>query len=289
MVKKIAFIGKFTKYHDEEYIAQAFESLGHTVLRIEQRHTPDTVIQAVEKFQPEILLFTKYEIHPLLYQTLRKYNIKTVCWLFDLYFNYTRENFVRTKQYFKADYVATTDGGNQHRFVNEGINHTCIRQGIAKDECVLLPFEDIKHEIVFVGSDNPVYPERSKLVRELGATWLGKHNTDEARGMALNALYASTRVVIGDSYYSPHYWSNRVVETLGRGGFLIHRDVPGLKEEYPDLVTYDGTIEDLRAKIEYYKDHEEERRDIIIKNFNHVKDKYTMDKKCQELILWINQ
>lgn len=288
---KILFIGKFKHLHDEEYIARSFESLGHDVIRLEQSSDSMSVHRKIITSKPDVVLFTKYIADKYVKDAFEKgkeWGMKTVCWLFDLYWGYTREFRLKNDNYFKADYVFTTDGGD-HDWKSMGINHHVVRQGIYSSECVLLPFDEIKHDIVFVGTENPLYTERTKMVRELNADWYGRKNSDQLRGMALNELYASTRVVIGDSYYSPHYWSNRVVETLGRGGFLIHRDVPGIKEEYPDLVTYDGTIEDLRAKIEYYKEHEDERREIISKNFNHVKNNYTMDKKCNELCQWINQ
>lgn len=286
----IAIIGKFTNLHDEEYIARSFEMIGHKVKRIPQNTSNHDIEQALLSSKPDILLYCKWEQPKELDNVignLKRNGMVTVCWLFDIYFNYTREHFVKTKPYFKSDFVFTTDGGNQNRFEEAGVNHKCVRQGIYREECVLLPFEELQHEIVFVGSDSPVYPERSKIARELNAHWVGRKNTNEVRGMALNELYASTRVVIGDSWYSPHYWSNRIVETLGRGGFLIHRDVPGLKEEYPYLVTYDGTIEDLKGKMYFYRKNEAERREIIKKNFEWVKNNYTMEKKCQELINYV--
>lgn len=286
----IAFIGKFQNLHDEEYIARSFEMLGHEVKRIPQSSQWFDIKIILEQTKPDVLLYCKWEQPKELdkvIELLKRNGMKTVCWLFDIYFNYTRENFVKNKSYFKSDYVFTTDGGQQVRFEEAGVNHKCVRQGIYKDECILYPFQTIEHEIVFVGSDSIVYPERTKIVKELKAHWVGKNNTNEVRGMALNELYASTRVVIGDSWYSPHYWSNRIVETLGRGGFLIHRDVPGLKEEYPDLVTYNGTIEDLKKKIAFYTKNDYERREVIRRNFEWVKKNYTMDKKCKELCEYI--
>ena len=58
------------------------------------------------------------------------------------------------------------------------------------------------------------------------------------RGAALRDLYASVDVVIGDSCFggSPkgaYYWSDRIPETLGRGGYLLHPDVVGLSDHYP--------------------------------------------------------
>lgn len=286
---KIAFIGKFVNLYDEEYIARSFEILGCQVRRIPQYLPPFDIKEALLSFKPDILLYTKWEcpleLKPTI-ETLKQTGMKTVCWLFDLYFDYQREYHVKNKSFFKSDYVFTTDDGHQRRFDELGINHKCVRQGIYKPECVLFPFQSIDNEIVFVGSNSPIYPERSKLVQELGAVWYGKKNTNELRGVALNELYAHSRIVIGDSFPSAHYWSNRVVETLGRGGFLIHREVEGIKEVFPHLVTY-NTKEDLLKKIAYYTKHEEERRELVRKNFINVRDNHTMDVKCQLLLNYI--
>lgn len=274
---KIGLIGKFRKLHDEEYIAQSFESLGNDVIRIEhgEQYTGDL----------DLLIIGKCKDIPKGY--------KTVSWLFDLYYDYHREHLVKTAPYFKTEIVFTTDGGHSKRWKEDGINHICVRQGIFKDECFMGMLQQSEYDVVFVGSDNPIYPERTIIMRKLANRykfcWFGKRNTEEIRGRMLNQLYARSKIVVGDSYPSPHYWSNRVVETLGRGGFLIHRYVEGIKEEYPDLVTYDGTDKDLYEKIDYFLSHDEEREVIRRKNFELVKNNYTMDKKCKEILNYVTQ
>lgn len=288
---KIAIIGKFSNLYDEEYIAQSFEMLGCEVRRIGQHYSWIAIREILIALKPDILLYTKWEAPKELkitLESLRRSGMKTVCWLFDLYFDYAREYLVKSRSFFRSDYLFTSDGGHQKRFEDLGMNHTCVRQGIFRDECALLPFEAIEHEIVFVGSESPIYPERTKIVKDLGAIWYGRKNTNELRGMELNEVYAKTRIVIGDSFPSPLYWSNRVVETLGRGGFLIHKEVEGINIDYPYLVTYKDK-EDLLRKIDYYNSHEDERREIIQKNFEWVKENYTMDKKCRELLQCLKQ
>ena len=284
---KIFFIGKFTNFYDEEYIARSFEMLGHEVFRMDQRNHPDHIKHYLDEFKPDLVLWTKLGVpQPIITREIcRAY--KTACWVFDIYWGYkTREHRLTSHPAFTADYVFTTDGGHEQEFKNAGINHHCVRQGIWKDDCVLLPFQPIKHEVIFVGSDNPLFPQRKELVNSIGAEWFGRMNTNEVRGMALNELYASTRIVIGDSYPSPFYWSNRIVETLGRGGFLIHKETEGLTEDYPYLVTYKDE-EDLKAKIKYYQEHEEERQSIILKNIAWVRKHYTMEKQCEKLLSFI--
>lgn len=286
---RIVIIGKFKNLYDEEYIALAFEEIGCTVLRIEDKLLTHFVIEKIEAFKPDYVLWIKFTVTEpkKLREYLRKY--KTICWVFDLYWGYEREYRLTTHPAFTADYVFTTDGGNDDRFKSIGINHVCIRQGIHKPDCFMYsPHPEDK--IVFVGSENALHSARYKLLDFVSVNykdkfkWYGRFNTNEVRGMGLNHLYASSKIVIGDSVYSPNYWSNRVVETLGRGGFLIHRHVPGIDKEYPYLVTYDGTFEDLKKKIDYYMEHEDERLEIVNKNHAWVRENYTMDKKCAELI-----
>lgn len=285
---RIGIVGKFNLFHDEEYIARSFELIGHEVIRIDQTQPPETTHRKITLSKFDVLLFTKWDFPKFMQTAFERSKVKTVCWIFDLYWGYDRENLIPYAAYFKADYVFTTDGGNDKRWKKAGINHQTVRQGIYKDECFLAPLNN-PNGIVFIGSENALFPERTAYMELLKKDypdfqWLGRRNTNAIRGTDLNALYANKKIVVGDSVYSPNYWSNRVVETLGRGGFLIHKDVPGIKKEYPFLVTYDGTYTDLREKIDYYLKHEDERLEIVKKNFEWVRDNYTMEKKCADLI-----
>lgn len=287
---KIAFAGKFKRLYDEEYIAQSFEMLGHEVVRISEGHTADEMIEILQESKPDIFLCTKFQIPQAdkVLAFLKEVNIPSVSWTFDLYWDYEREHRIKTTPGFKCEYVFTSDGGHQGRWEAVGINHQCVRQGIFTEQCVREPYNDPKG-VIFVGSHNPQYPERQKMMSFLDHKydfqWYGKFDTNYVRNEELNELYAKSKIVVGDSVYSPYYWSNRVVETLGRGGFLIHQDVEGLKREYPHLVTYRrGDLGDLQQKINYYLTHEDERREIVEKNFAWVRARYTADKKCAELL-----
>lgn len=288
--KKISFIGKFGRLHDEEYIARSFESLGHEVQRLPEKLLLVQFTTFISEFKPDFVLFTKLAIAEpaILLKELKELGIKTVSWNFDLYWDYSREIRIPRVWGFKADKVFTTDNGHNDKWKSIGVDHQCVRQGIYKPECYIE--NKIPKGIAFIGSENPLYPERQIMMKMLKETypnfkWYGRKDTNEIRGVALNGLFSRTQIIVGDSVYSPHYWSNRIVETLGRGGFLIHQDVPGLKEEYPYLVTYErGNLNDLKQKIDYYLTHEKERMEIVQKNFEWVKNNYTMDKKCDELI-----
>lgn len=291
---KIAFIGKFGRLYDEEYIARSFEMIGHQVFRIPQHTSSRDIGDALTRIQPNLLLYCKWEQSRELDETISKLQLggmKTVCWLFDLYFGYARQNQL-AKRFFRSDYVFTTDGGHDEEWKALGINHHCVRQGIYAPECFMQPFNPV-YDVIFVGSENLYFPERTDMMTRLSAQfnfkWFGRTNTDELRGTELNDAFAHAKVVVGDSVYSPNYWSNRVVETLGRGGFLIHCDVPGITEEYPHLPTYrKGDLDDLESIIKTYLRLERDRHQLVQMNFEFVRDNYTMEKKCQELLSYIS-
>jgi hypothetical protein len=70
------------------------------------------------------------------------------------------------------------------------------------------------------------------------------------RGHLLNDVYASMKVVVGDCIFAgtPRYFSDRVPETLGRHGLLVHPFVDGL--EGPILVYEPQSLEGLHGIIE---------------------------------------
>jgi hypothetical protein len=123
--------------------------------------------------------------------------------------------------------------------------------------------------VVFVGSRHyhPEYRFRTTLIDWLQKTYGGRFRRfgGDAGGVVreamLNDVYASAKVVVGDSCFAgaPYYWSDRVPETLGRGGFLIHPTTPGLT--IPGLAEYKpGNLIELKQRIAYWLTHEKERR-----------------------------
>ena len=110
----------------------------------------------------------------------------------------------------------------------------------------------------------------------------------EVRGDALNALYASVGVVVGDSLPSPLYWSNRLYETLGRGGFLIFTEIEGLNEEYEPYKHFIPFkfygFQSLGEKIEHFLKHPEEREKISNAAMEHTKKHHTLLNRCQQFL-----
>ena len=296
---KIAYIGSFKYLYDEQGIALALEELGHSVERYAEDNFTFETIAKILASKPDFLLFAKLKIdlrlRGKLLEHCKKHKVKTVCWMPDLYFGLGRQFRVDTKDpIFLADFVCSPDGGNDEQWKAREINHHLLRQGIPLSETSTGASTTRPFDIVFVGSQNPEFKYRQELLRRLREKyqkrfqWYGRDYTHEVRGSDLNDLYASVKVVIGDSVYSPHYWSNRVYETLGRGGFLIHPRIPGLDKEfryYDHLVPYDyGDFDGLFEKIDYYLEHDDERLAIQKSGHKIVAAKYTIIHRVKELL-----
>ncbi|MGA1047807.1 MAG: glycosyltransferase, partial [Minisyncoccia bacterium] len=112
------------------------------------------------------------------------------------------------------------------------------------------------------------------------------------RGIDLNKLYWNTKIAIGDTlcidFKYPDYWSDRVYETMGRGGFIIHPYVSGMEREFEDkkhLVFYEyGNFEQMKQLIDYYLEHDEEREAIRIAGHELVKQKYTYKNRWEHIL-----
>ena len=76
------------------------------------------------------------------------------------------------------------------------------------------------------------------------------------------------------------YWSDRIPETLGRGGFLIHPIVDGLDEHYPPttLVTVKlGEWRSWKAVVDHYLHNPEDRRKMVEAGRAHVLEHHTYE------------
>lgn len=282
---RILSLGSFSRPYDTElYIAKSFALLGHSVKCVDVRRAPEWTQD--EEFDFAILSKRVSQ------KTFKSLTCPTVGWYFDLYWGTERQHVPETL--FQSDFVFTTDGGHDAEWKNMGVNHHLLRQGIFGPEAIRMK-SVAAEDIIFVGTNQHSglhWRHRGNLLLFLRDTYKERfvqHGfPNEVRGLALNRLFASSKVVMGDSVYSPFYWSNRIYETLGRGGFLLFPDIPGLSDDftpYKHFVPYEiGKWNELEEKINFYLTHDSEREKIRRQGFEHVKKNHTYTRRCEELI-----
>jgi hypothetical protein len=218
----------------------------------------------------------------------------------DIWWDLAREHRVREAPFFAADLVVTADGGHDDRWVEAGVNHRWMPPGVSEFECV--PGKrrpEYTAPLAFVGSwqgYHPEHPHRAQLVEFLashGCAFWPKKGHHAVRNEALRDLYASTTVNVGDSCFAGsvrRYLSDRVPETLGRGGFLLHPHVDGVTDGtlYTDgehlRCWQAGDWAELGRLIGYYTANPDEARAIAEKGRAHVLEHHTYTVRMRQLL-----
>jgi len=272
-------------YSTESDIRATLEGLGHTVTALQEQDVdwpalPETVAGH------DLLLWTR--THSLdrppdratqtaILNRIRE-SMPVVGYHLDRFWGLTarsdRELWVRTLPYFQdTDVVFTADGGNDEAWEKAGVTHVHMPPAVARRHVETVGAQDPRFvsDVGFVGSWRDYHPEwrhRRELVEWAQRQYRSRMRIWEGgiRGQDLANLYATVKILIGDScLLGPNYTSDRIPETLGRGGFLLHPDTPGLRDLYPEgtLVTWPlRDWQQLRWLIDYYLSHEDERVDI---------------------------
>jgi len=303
---RIFYAGNFNNVN-AEYISKTLESMGHEVKRRNEDHTTvDWVLKHIEEEQYDFMLCEearfkgdyiygvgdgqKDKVKGRLIEIMDK--ILVVPWLTNLIQNIPERSYLlEDNPVFKAPRVFTTDGGLKRD------NVFCLRQGVYDRDAVMSK-EESQYRVGFVGEDNQrFWPYRKQLIKFLKDNYdslrLAGHGRDRYYGLELNKLLGSIDIIVGDSVYSPNYWSNRVYEVIGRGGFLIMPDIPGLDEEFTPFkhyVPYEfNNFDDLRKKIDYYLTHKDEREYIRQEGFEYCKENYTYKQRLEVIIDYVRR
>lgn len=306
---KIIYVGNFKQQHcTEVHIAKTLENMGHTVTRVQE--DPSEALALLTKAQGhDLFLFTRTWNNLVTLdhlKQLKEMGIPTASYHLDLYVGLQRQAGLDNDPFWRTEYVFSPDGdpASQAVFESKGINHYYIKPAVFKDECVMLGenlTSPLQGDVIFVGSGSAYmhkeWPYRQQLVNWLQRTYGNRykkygHPERTVRDMELNQLYANAKVVVGDSlclnFNHPYYWSDRVYETIGRGGFIIHPYIKGMEEEFTDgenIVFYDfNNWNELGSKIDFYLSHPLERQAIREAGFDFVKENATYNNRLQQML-----
>lgn len=297
---KIVFIGNFSvPYSTESHHKWTWEKLGHQVVALQEINTTtDAVLEACKGAQVLQVTHThgwsvRGSISPEeMLNRVRDMGIASFSYHLDIYFglNLLDKRAERVGQHWswKVDHFFSTDGGHQAEYEARGVRHHYLPSGVVEYGCFRGTKMDVfTSDIGFVGSIgyHPEYPFREELVRKLKEHYGPRFRTYAGmRETALNNVYASVKVVVGDHCFAgiPYYWSDRLPETCGRGGFLIYPRTEGMT--IPTATYNPQDVKDLIEKIDYYLAHADEREAIRTTAFEHVKAHDTYTHRLQEVL-----
>lgn len=320
----IAYLGNFqpgfephpwhpTRWATEVHVALSLESLGHRVVRLQEGEVRAVdLADRVLEVSPDLFMWTcthgfaltagTNDEHLEALRTVRRAGVPSLSFHLDKWWDVRdgRAARIPTDAFFRTDLVATADSGGG-RWEAFGINAVYSPPGIYHAEAVTgMPRTEFTSPIVFVGSwrgsYHPEWTHRADLIAFLRQRWARETGFwprgPQIRGQALADLYASVKVVVGDSFGAPGsaHHSDRVPETLGRGGFLLHPRIGGIEEHYTDgehlrLWTL-GDWDELDHLIRYYLDpaHDAERRQIAAQGQAWVLANHTYQHRMARLV-----
>lgn len=305
---KIAFRGNFgPSFSTESHVAASLESLDHTVLRIQESEIdwPTTVALSSKA---DMFLWTSTWGYA--HQWPQNEAFEAICTLntmlptaafhLDLFFGLERADQPANEPWFRLHHVFTADGGHDDDWMSLGINHHWSPPAVYHAEAIDgHPRPRYRSDIVFVGAHqhygHPAHwPYRQDLLRRVKAWYPNRFalyprpGSRAVRGHELNNLYASAKVVLGDSCLAgqiPRYWSDRTAETTGRGGFLVHPFVEGYPDLHPDVPLWTASDWDsLHALLDHYLIHDDERESLRIKASTHTRAHHTYRHRMAEVI-----
>lgn len=313
----VAYIGNFGVSHStENHVRQALEHLGHDVTPLQENDLSSWhQLLADEALRPyDLLLWTRTGWdppidHQLQYDVLAAFRDEskpTVGFHLDRWWGLDRQQQVLDEPFFTVDLLATADGGHEREYAQAGVEHWWAPPGVSEFECVPSgPSRRFQSEVAFVGSWQSYHDEwrhRFDLVAHLRKRYRGRvrfypqPGRAAVRGDQLRQLYASVQVVVGDSCLlgdhpgevATRYWSDRIPETLGRGGFLLHPYVDGLAEHFDlgrELVCWPlGDWAALDDLIGYYLAHPAERMEIAEAGRRRVLADHTYTVRMRQLL-----
>lgn len=309
----ISFLGNFEPpYSTENDYAWTYKDLGHTVLRFQETGSNPSTTDEIWEQSQDADIFHYVHTHGAetpgsfdVFELLRRFKEKGIVTIgvhLDFWVGLEREKDVLTHPWWHTDYTFTADGGSNEFFKSKGVNHKYLKAGVVKRDCYIGNYrEEYACDVAFVGSYHyhPEHKYRPELIDWCHDTFgdrFRRYAGDVApygtiRGRDLNDLYSSVKVVVGDTlslgFNHPHYYSDRLFETTGRGGFLIFPYIKGIEDCFElgkELITYEfGNFDQLKSLIEYYLENDDEREEIRLAGYIRSRKNHTYHNRVKEV------
>lgn len=301
------YLGNFGPENStENHVATALRRGGHEVVERQENDLGAWRAAADEMDEFDVTLWTRTGWEPALPRNLQRlvlqagdrHNRPVVGYHLDRWWGLNREPQVHRELFFKAHLVVTADGGHEEQWAQAGVNHHWLPPAVLGVQAAELGSyrEEYDVPVGFVGSWREYHAEWSYRTRLV--SWLIEELRDDfrvweggVRGRDLADLYATVQVIVGDSCLAggaTHYWSDRIPETLGRGGFLIHPAVEGLSEHFTPgehLATYElGDFDGLRDTIRTYMGDAYACERISKAGREHVLTHHTYERRVAQLV-----
>ena len=295
------------------YFKRAFQRLGHQTYWIKylklksylgEKTTTTLVDKLMSLAKADLLFFHGRDIsYELL---LRAKKRMPVVMYYDDCIKDSHRSFEEVIKFGKqADIMYLTNRGEIPQYQEREVNARFITGGCdpTAHRMVARPELMYQSDVAFIGRPNT--PERAEFIQVLakkydlklwGSGW-------EKYGLRVSAadVYASeyrkicagAKIILGWNIDPTIdlYFSNRTWYTLGCGGFLLTAYSPSLEELFgmgKELDWFE-TVEECCERIEYYLQHDEERKKIAEAGYQLAHNEYSYDTMVNRIIKDVQQ
>lgn len=305
---RFCYVGNFRHSHcTENHVAGSLRALGHRVTWVQEDEVAVDALPAVAHEHDALLYTRTWSVRPKvtseLLASLRAAGIPSIGVHLDLIWGLEgkREQMATSDPMFRCEHVFTADGDHDEQWARVDVNHHWLRAGVYRPECYDAA-PDVERwgefKVAFVGSYrnyHDAWPHRRVLI-DLLRDWYGDQfvlvptpGQPAVRGAALNALYATIPVVVGDSILQrgagSRYWSDRVYETWGRGGTLVFPHVDALEDEIGRYPRWElGRWDDLRDTIGMLLADDAARAEVRTATAGIVRARCTYEERMVEML-----
>ena len=280
---KILHVAVFTPQSTNVWQADGFEELGHEVIRYDYRAMAkrygsigrdDHLMSVCRKESPDFSLFSKCnKMNANVVKKCRKVG-KTVLWYMDDVYNMNAELKEKMKY---SDYIFCST----NTAVEEGKKYckNVYRLQGGYDSNIHKPIDVPKiRDVAFIGG---MRPYRNKFK----AGW----DFDVINGVyneAHSKVVSETKINL--SFTEGRGVSNRIYKLMAAGGFVLTMPYDSMYDDFTPGKDFDtfSTPQEMKEKIVYYLEHEEERERIASYGYEAVKqyDHINYAKKILEAV-----
>jgi len=280
--------------------------LGNLIIALAQRHIDRRILSEARDFKPDLIFVIKAK--GIREETLKKLRAiaKTANYYPETFDHW--ETLKRIASQF--DFLFNYDAEVVRRLYEEGfrrVHYIPFSADIEKNK-PSPDFSGRKYAITFVGSFMPVrYSQRETIlsrIKDLGLhvwgnkAWLSTELKDYYRGRPTDEemlqIYQNSKIVVNIDLMAgvPGTGVNlRPFEITSAGALLMNhddrKDIFNLFENGKEFIAFCGP-DDIRSKVIYYLDHEEERMKVAAAGFERTQRTHTYIDSAKAMLSIIN-
>jgi spore maturation protein CgeB len=197
---------------------------------------------------------------------------------------------------------------NQYIFPSDGLKNACNENSslvlqFATDFNLFNKKEynlKLDYNICFVGNkirDDKTNERYLYCLKDKGLAIFGNPsgwNLPYCKGkISLNdeaVLYSSSKICVNahlDEHLQYGSYNFRIFNALACGGFVISDRSEHLEKEFKDCIVFTDGYEDLKNKVDYYLDNQQETVKFRENGFSLVKEKHTFKHRMNSLLDWL--